>query len=365
MKLRTILSLFDGISCGQVALKRAGIEYDKYYASEIEKRSIWITQYNFPNTIQLGDVEKWGSWNIDWGQVDLLMGGSPCQNLSLAGNRKGLEGEESRLFYVYVDILNHIRKFNPNVKFLFENVESMPNKDKGIINSHMGCNPIMINSSLVSGQNRKRYYWFNWSLKNRSLFGLPTCSIPQPENKYIMLKDILESGVASMDKSITLCASDHKGFGSDPIAYMIKHQPKPYACELLNNFCKEKYDKSQTLSTQCLVFDKPLQLGHIGQSNSQGNRIYSVRGKSVCLSTNGGGKGAKTGLYKIDLPDGEYKIRQLTPIECERLQTLDDNYTEIGFNGTDNVKISKSARYMALGNGWTVDVIVHIFSFLV
>lgn len=133
MKIRNVLSLFDGISCGQVALRKAGIIYDKYYASEIEKQPIWVTQYNFPNTIQLGDVEKWKEWNIDWSKIDLLMGGSPCTDLSIAGNREGLKGKQSRLFYCYVDILKHIKKFNPNVKFLLENVESMSDTNRNII----------------------------------------------------------------------------------------------------------------------------------------------------------------------------------------------------------------------------------------
>ena len=323
MKIRNVLSLFDGISCGQLALKKVGIEYDIYYASEIDKNPIYITQYNFPKTVQLGDVEKWKEWNIEWDKIDLLIGGSPCTNLSIAGNRKGLEGEESRLFYSYVDILNHIKKFNPQVKFLLENVESMSDENKGIINNYMGCKPVMINSSLVSAQNRKRYYWVNWHLKKESLFGLPSCTIPQPEDKHILLKDILETGVASMDKSITLQATDYKGMGAKPIERLADgHQPRAYACEKVcyagrivgrpfDEDCKRTTNgngnvvqivevnsdpnKSNTLSTvqKDNVICEPICVNsQSGRSDGKGkqpfveDRIYSVDGKAVSLNTN-------------------------------------------------------------------------------
>lgn len=475
MKIRNVLSLFDGISCGQLALKKAGIEFDTYYASEVDKNPIYITQYNFPNTVQLGDVEKWKEWNIDWSKIDLLIGGSPCTNLSIAGNREGLEGEESRLFYAYVDILNHIKKFNPNVKFLLENVESMSDENKGIINSYMGCKPVMINSDLLSAQNRKRYYWVNWCLKKESLFGLPTCVIPQPKDKGILLKDILEHNNLSnyagrlvgrlLDENGNRI--DYSKFGKlkqvleintnpnktntlttvqkdnivvekiDPtcLRYERTHEGKKLRkqyekgeikcgfnehrilsprndgktntlttvvkdniiCEPICSFVEKKYqefakdngyipkmfnpynkaeitDKSPTIPTQAssqtkscsVMMFEPLRLGHLpGLSNGQANRIYSVRGKSVCLSANGGGLGSKTYLYKINLPDGDYIIRKLTPVECERLQTVPDNYTKYGFNGKQKIKIPSSVRYKALGNGWTVDVITYIFNFLV
>lgn len=173
-----ILSLFDGISCGQLALRRAGVRIDKYYASEIDKFAIKITQTNFPNTIQLGDVN-----DIDFtkfiGKIDLLMGGSPCQDLSVAKqNRKGLEGERSGLFYKYIEALTTIK---PKY-FLLENVASMKKKDKDTITSIIGVEPVMINSALVSAQQRKRYYWTNIK------------GIVQPEDKRIFLKDIIEGG---------------------------------------------------------------------------------------------------------------------------------------------------------------------------
>lgn len=294
-----MLSLFDGISCGQVALQRAGIAYDNYYASEIDKYAIQITQKNFPNTIQLGDVKQ--VWARNLPKIDLLIGGSPCQDLSIAkNNRQGLNGARSGLFWHYVRLL---RTCKPKY-FLLENVASMPKEAKEIISKETGVEPILINSALVSAQQRRRYYWTN----------IP--NITQPQDKGIVLKDVLETGEPYSEKAHSLTASMGMGGGFVPMV--------------------------------------PERIGQI-KNNSQGNRVYSVRGKSVSLNANGGGMGAKTGLYKIDLPDGDYTVRKLTPIECERLQTLPDNYT---------AGISNTQRYKCLGNGWTVEVIAHIFQFM-
>ena len=327
MKPLRVLSLFDGISCGQVALERAGIPIEVYYASEIDKYAIQIAQKNYPNTIQLGDVTK-----IDFtqyiGKIDLIMGGSPCQDLSIAGKRKGLQGERSGLFYKFVEAIEVIK---PKY-FLLENNVGMPQDAYEEISNLMGCYPIEINSALVSAQTRKRYYWTNIGNKNYNLFGFPTVAIPQPKNKGILLKDVLESGLVDTDKSFCITQRYNGQFGSPEYTL------------------KRNFDMSMGQ-----IVAEPLQLGHISNTNAQANRVYSVHNKSVTLKANGGGGGAKTGLYKIDLPDGEYLIRKLTPIECERLQTLPDNYTE---------GVSNTQRYKAIGNGWTVDVIAHIFSFL-
>ena len=174
-----VLSLFDGISCGYKALVNLDIKVDTYYASEIDKYAIAINQYNFPNTIQLGDVNKWKEWDIDWSSIDLLIGGSPCQNLSNAGNGTGLEGSESSLFYRYLDILHHIQSLNPNVKFLLENVKMKPEWEE-LFNQHMGVKPISIDSGLVSAQSRKRLYWTNIKIEG------------ELEDKHLTLKDIVE-----------------------------------------------------------------------------------------------------------------------------------------------------------------------------
>lgn len=412
MKPLRVLSLFDGISCGHVALERAGIPIETYYASEIDKYAIQVTQKNYPDTIQLGDVTK-----IDFtqfiGKIDLIMGGSPCQDLSIAGKRAGLQGERSGLFYKFVEAIETIK---PKY-FLLENNVGMPPEAYEEISRLMGCYPIEINSALVSAQTRKRFYWTNIGHQQYNLFGFPTVDIPQPENKGILLKDILESGYGvaveergtklnySQNKASCLMARDYKGFGNQQMTWVAKplkipeNTVKGYA-EIQQGECmdlthlnsktrrgramKEKCNCLQT-SSEFYQYLEPLQLGHISNTNAQANRVYSVHNKSVTLKANGGGGGAKTGLYKIDLPDGEYLIRKLTPLECERLQTLPDNYTEFGLktdfikilaeksekNSKKNLsideryeKISATQRYKCIGNGWTVDVIAHIFSFI-
>ena len=387
MKPIRVMSLFDGISAGQVALERAEIPVEVYYASEIDKYAIQITQKNYPNTIQLGDVEKIDFTQFE-GKIDLLIGGSPCTNLSICGNRKGLEGDESRLFWEYV---RAIKECKPKY-FLLENVESMSDKDKEIISKELGCYPCMINSSRLSAQNRKRYYWFNWGDMQYNLFGFPTCDIPQPKDKGILLKDILESGLSYQEKSDCLTARyqgatfphdylrNQRTQVAEPIKYIDKlvemadknNGEMPTMFTLYNK--QVVNDKSPTVTahsnvslTHCSsvgVFT-PIRLSEYEKSSGQAQRVYSVRGKSVALNANGGGQGGKTGLYKIDLPDGDYIIRKLSPIECERLQTMSDDFTRYGKNEKGEiVEISNSQRYKCIGNSWTVDVIAYIFSYL-
>ena len=159
-----ILSLFDGISCGMVALERAGIKVDKYYASEIDENAIKVSRNNYPNIIRLGDVTKWQEWAIDWQSIDLLIGGSPCQGFSFAGKQLNFNDVRSKLFFVYVDILNYIKSKNPNIKFLLENVK-MKSEYQDVISSCLGVKPIRINSNLVSAANRDRLYWMNFEVK--------------------------------------------------------------------------------------------------------------------------------------------------------------------------------------------------------
>ena len=158
-----VLSLFDGISSGMVALERAGIKIDKYYASEIDKYAMQISKKNYPNIIQLGDITKWKTWDIDWANIDLIIGGSPCQGFSFSGKMLNFEDSRSKLFFVFVDILNHIKQLNPNIKFLLENVR-MKQEWQEVINKHLGVKPVLINSSLFSAQTRNRLYWANWNI---------------------------------------------------------------------------------------------------------------------------------------------------------------------------------------------------------
>ena len=307
-----VLSLFDGISCLRVAL---GDRVTSYHASEIDKHAIKIAHKNFPDTKHIGDVKSIKP--EDYKDIDLLCGGSPCQDLSISKQgRKGLEGERSGLFWTYLKIK---KETNPKW-FILENVASMPKKDRDIITREMGVEPIMIDASLVSAQSRKRLFWTNIPVK-----GLPA-------DKGIKLKDILESdaeveksNLTKDGKSFCIDANYHKGSSAEHSA--------------------EKGVRTQV---------KLKQVGYVGNTNSQGNRVYDPDGKSVCLSANGGGRGAKTGLYNLE-PAGK-KIRKLTPIECERLQCLPDNYTQ---------GISNTQRYRSLGNGFNVEVIKFILTFLV
>lgn len=371
MKLKNVLSLFDGISCGQLALLRAGIEYDNYYASEIEPNAIKITQANFPKTIQLGDVK-----NLDFSKfenVDLLIGGSPCQDLSIAKeNRKGLNGERSGLFFRFVDALKQAR---PKY-FLLENVASMPKEEKDTITEILGVEPILINSALLSAQNRKRLYWTN--IKN----------IAQPEDSQIFLKDIVETGETSDDKAYCLTANyGKKSFNADFtkkratfISEPIFLQPLPCASRTWPRIkdgrprvkqVEIKTDgKANSLTrrdTDSMILEPinkrilRVELRKDGKANaltsntdhSQVLEQATTEKRGTVIKVSNKTVTTKNGVaYPIELPDGEYLVRKLTPIECERLQTLPDNYTAY---------VSNTQRYKAIGNGWTVDVIAHIF----
>lgn len=304
-----VLSLFDGISCGMVALERVGIAVERYVAYEIEPNAIKISKKNYPQIEQCGDVFS-GDFT-KYKDFDLLIGGSPCTYWSISKNNRETtpNGTGGRLFMQYVRALKESRcKY-----FLYENNYGIHKNIQDFITAQLGVKPIMINSSLVSAQQRKRLYWTN----------IP--NINQPKDKGIVLADIIEGGLVWQGKSYCLTAA--------------------YGNAVFWNTMERK---------QRTMVAEPIRIGKIGKGG-QGERIYSVYGKSVVISANGGGGGAKTGLYKIDLPDGDYTIRKLTPIEAERCQTLPDNYTE---------GISNTQRYKCIGNGWTVDVIAHILGFL-
>ena len=312
-----------------LALERAGIDVEKYDAFEIDKYAIKVSEKNYPQIIHHGDVFDGDFTNFKG--YDLLLGGSPCTYWSIAKNHREItpDGFGGRLFMHYVRAL-----YEAKCKwFIYENNYSIHKDIKSFISKQLGVEPIMINSALVSAQQRKRYYWTN----------IP--GIVQPNDKGLLVQEILESGLSWQDKSYCMKACYHPTF-SDTLE---KHRNTMVAEPIIIN------DATRSDRFGATMVAQPILVGYIGNSRGQGNRVYSVRGKSVCLSANGGGGGAKTGLYKIDLPDGDYIIRKLTPVEAERLQTLPDNYT---------AGISNTQRYKCIGNGWTVDVISHILSFL-
>lgn len=199
-----VVSLFNGMNTGRQALENVGIKVDKYYSSEIKPYAIELTQYHFPDTIQVGDVTKWKEWDIDWKSIDLVLSGSPCQDLSAAGKRAGINGKKSSLFFTFVEILNHIKQLNPNVLFLQENVGSASKLDVGIMSRTLGVYPVRINSSLVTAQLRDRYYWSNIRTKEDGMFGDIITDIPQPKDKGILFKDIITSGYVDTDKHTCL-----------------------------------------------------------------------------------------------------------------------------------------------------------------
>lgn len=322
-----VLSLFDGMSCGRIALERAGIQVTNYFASEIDKHAIKVAMHNYPDTQQLGDVTKWREWNLP--KTDLLIGGSPCQGFSFAGKQLAFDDPRSKLFFEFVACLEH---FKPKY-FLLENVR-MKKEHLQVITDVLGVEPIRINSNLVSAQNRDRYYWTN----------IP--DVIMPTDRGIYLKDIIQTDLS-------------------------EHEAKNYMVP---------FDKTLR------ILDKEVERGKVGyfRSDSQANRVYYIHGKAVTLCGDSGGGAAKMGQYLFGcitparvekrqngqrfssgdkfytltaqdkhgvLVDGY--IRKLTPVECERLQTVPDNYTSC---------VSDSQRYKMLGNGWTVDVVAHIFS---
>jgi len=306
-----VLSVFDGMSCGRIALDRAGIKYSNYFASEIDKFALKIATKNYPDNINLGNIK-----NVDYAtlpKIGLLLGGSPCQSLAIAKRQKesGLKKGESVLFWEFVAALRQIR---PKY-FLFENVASMKKIDKEQITQALGVEPIMINSALVSAQQRKRFYWTN----------IP--GVTQPEDRNIYLKDILETGYTERLKSYCVTAT--------------------YA----NTVPVDYFDRKN----RQLVFTKPVRVATIGKGG-RAQRVYSIDGKSISISASNGGLGSKTGLYEI-----RPYVRKLTPLECKRLQTLPftgKTFKERGY--TEGV--SNAQRYKMLGKGWTVDVIVHILN---
>ena len=335
-----VLSVFDGISAGQLALQRANIQVDNYFASEIDKYAIKITQKNFPNTCQLGDVTKWQDWNLP--KIDLLIGGSPCQGFSNAGLGLNFEDPRSKLFFEYVNILKY---YQPDY-FWLENVK-MKKEWQRIISEFIGVEPIEINSALVSAQSRKRLYWTN----------IP--NITQPEDKGILLKDIINNNFDGEEELLRKKSKSLRIGG--------RNSPKDSKQEWDNLYDKNNIiakNKSQTvLSTiykeneKSMVKRKKfgLMIGcvQVGEGDIKGfdiiKRVYSPDGKSPSLTTMQGGQ------REPKISEDNITWRKLTPLECERLQTFPDNYTE---------GISNTQRYKSLGNSWTVDVISHVCSFL-
>lgn len=362
-----VLSCFDGMSCGQIALERAGIQVDNYFASEIDKYAIKVTQSHYPNTIQLGDIQNWKEWGLP--KIDLLIAGSPCQGFSNAGKGFNFDDPRSKLFFVYVVILKNLIDKNHQLIFLLENVK-MKKEWRDIITEFMRVEPIEINSALVSAQNRKRLYWTNIH------------NILQPSDRQIYLKDIIENGMDYIktdkkfhiknlqDKASTLTGGAHNGGNNLDMDLLVfgaalRNQITKRGTEFQLNVRKDK-------KSNCVVPSYPHKLngaviktighGYIKESVSEVDKYPSLcaqspdskhliqvrtKSKTVRVSGLGSPMGSKQEWDLISKED----YRRLSVVECERLQTLPDGYTD---------GVSNSQRYKMIGNGWTVDVIVHI-----
>jgi len=343
-----VLSLFNGMNTLRQAFEDLGIKIDKYYSSEIKRAAIKLTQHHFPDTVQLGNIENWKSWDIDWQTVDFVGSGSPCQDLSIAGRRKGITGERSSLFFTFVEILNHIKKLNPNVIFLQENVGSAPKLDVGIMSRALGVYPVLINSNKLTAQNRPRYYWSNIRIKKYGMFGDYITDIPQPKDKKKYFKDIIESGYVYKDKAQTLLMSEAKTFGYQDNKKFNKfiNKRKNEGRQLPNLVYIENKEirvKTNTIKGYDILTDNDcLNLAFLTSTNRRG-RV--TKGKSPCLVE------SNDPLYCIDAG----AVRLLNKSELCKLQGFPANYCDI---------LTRNQAASLLGDGWTLPVIEHHLSFL-
>ena len=372
-----ILSLFNGISGLHLSCERAGIEVGTCYYSEIDKFANKVTEHHYPNDIALGDVTKWREWNIDWSSIDLVGAGFPCQSWSLAGQQLGDKDERGMLFWTTLEIIKHVLYFNPSAKFLMENVK-MKKEFEEYITHHttqaLGyVEKTLINSALVSAQNRNRYYWTNFE-------------VTQPSDKGVLLKDILEdidgdrpcNRVKDGNQGHIATATDIKGmdcikrvYGTDGKAPTLTtmggghREPKVYMGGAIGG--RYNADGSTSQKLECNGKEKTNSLTTVQKDNVVvlKNESATKDNKSYSPTASYGGAVAWNSCQKkqrtmipvaesIDENPNQYNgilYRKLTPIECERLQTLPDNWTDC---------ISNTQRYKSIGNGWTIDVIAHI-----
>lgn len=379
-----VLSLFNGMNTGRQALENVGIKVDKYYSSEIKPYAIELTQHHFPDTIQVGDVTKWRDWDINWKTIDLVLSGSPCQDLSAAGKRAGINGKKSSLFFVFIEILEHIKSLNPNVLFLQENVGSASKLDVGIMSRALGVYPVRINSSLVTAQLRDRYYWSNIKTKE-TMFDVVT-DIPQPKDRGIMFKDIITGGQVERVKSTALLEGyiskntyvnetskeaqkylkSRDSIGMCPIVYV---DTDKHTCLNTGSGATEKASqrylkhRNETTGMLTLIYEDNNELKiktntikgfdvitendciDLSFPTSTTRRGRVTKGKSPCLME------SSNNLYSYK--DGI--VRTVNKVEMCRLQGFPDNYCDI---------LTTAKAGSLLGDGWTLPIIEHIFKFI-
>jgi len=371
-----VVSLFNGMNTGRQALENVGIKVDKYYSSEIKPYAIELTQHHFPDTIQVGDVTKWRDWDIDWKSIDLILSGSPCQDLSAAGKRAGINGSRSSLFFVFIEILEHIKTLNPNVLFLQENVGSANKLDVGIMSRALGVYPARINSSLVTAQLRDRYYWSNIRTKE-TMFDVVT-DIPQPTDRKIMFKDIITDGQVERVKSLALLESESrictsqesiKKRAKKQFINMIYVDTDKHTCLNTGSGATENSSqeylkhRNETTGMLTLIYEENNELRcktntkkgfdvvtendclDLSFATSTTRRGRVTKGKSPCLME------SNNNLYSYK--DGI--VRTVNKIEMCRLQGFPDNYCDI---------LTTAKAGSLLGDGWTLPIIEHIFKFI-
>src|SRR5574344_367515 len=363
-----VLSLFNGISALHLACDRAGIQVDACYYAEIDKYANKVTEKHYPNDIALGDVTKWREWNIDWAEIGLVGAGFPCQAWSVAGKQLGDKDERGMLFWTTLEIIAHVLKHNPSAKFLMENVKMKKDFEQYITHhteQALGkVEKTLINSALVSAQNRQRYYWTNFE-------------VTQPDDKGILLKDIIENDYVDRDKSYCIDANYHKGGNLDQYFNKSRRQ-LVFGGAIRGRYIVDGKRQDHKMKTAGLT-EQRLEVRNDGKTNTlttvqkdnvvvratvQANAEHTYNGKvptvTAAMGVGGGNVPLITDAETATPCNGKYvdqnerlQYRKLTPLECERLQTFEDNWTDC---------ISNTQRYKSLGNAWTVDVIAHILS---
>ena len=355
-----VLSLFNGMSFGKMALESLDIKVTNYYSSEIDKYANQATQALFPDTIQLGDVTQWRDWNIDWASIDLVTGGFPCQAWSMAGKQLGDKDERGMLFWTMLDIMKHIQSVNPKVNFMIENVKMKKEFEEYITNHTENAlgevYKILINSALVSAQNRNRYYWTSFEVE-------------QPEDKGITWGDVRECGVDGFyytEKGLQWLArhSQRKGkqlsvWGDSEKAQMVEASHyKNYSAQRFFGVCDVPSDTSMIASMRGRRINKEGRRDDYNENIKPEQYIeFKYDKKSNCISTVQKDNVVVPFTLPNRVPVDVFFFRYITPRECFRLQTVPEHHIDTLLNAG----ISNTQLYKMCGNGWTMDVIAHIF----
>ena len=347
-----VISLFNGMGFCKMALDSLGVKVDKFYSSEIDKYANQATQAMFPDTIQVGDVLNWRDWDIDWSSIDLVTGGFPCQAWSMAGKQLGDKDERGMLFWTMLDIIKHAKHYNPDVQFLIENVK-MKKEFEQYITTHtenaLGkVYKVLINSALVSAQNRNRYYWTSFKVE-------------QPEDRGILLKDIIEHDgeYTIMSDKFVNRQQGRKCLRDDLDGKAVNLS----AMEYVKNGRQGDYinvDAVFYYSEKSIGYMNRIDANFMGDGRCRADRYtQSIETKKSFTLTTSFAKGTPHNYFRCPLIESKY--RKLTPRECFRLQTVPEHHIDTLLSAG----ISNTQLYKMAGNGWTMEVITHIFKGLI